>query len=135
MQFNATNDIFDNNIVYAGARGLLVHFFTKLGASPVTLDHNLYYATAGAAKAQFDYGKRLYVGFANYRQATGQDAHSVFADPLFDRTAPPVLLDVMAGSPAFGLGAELGASVIGSADIAGAARVQDGAVTAGAYEQ
>lgn len=129
VQFNATNNIFDNNIVYAGPQSLLVHAFTKPGPAPTTLNHNLYDAAVGASHARFAYGGHLYVGFAKYQMGTGQDGQSLFADPLF---ASPGL-DVMSGSPAFGLGADL--ATIGSVDVAGAPRVQNGAVTAGAYEK
>lgn len=135
VQYNATNNVFYNNIAYAGAQALMVHAFTKPGASPTALDHNLYFSPKGADAGIFVYGDHTYLGFAKYQQGTAQDAHSLFADPLFQSVTAPVLLDVMSGSPAFGLGANLGAALIGDTDLAGNPRLQNGAVTTGAYEQ
>jgi hypothetical protein len=40
----------------------------------------------------------------------------------------------MSGSPAIGAGTNLGAAVVGTVDFAGNPRVQNGAISIGAYE-
>ncbi len=47
IQFNATNNVFENNILYAGAQGLLVNDFTTSSADPAQLDYNLYFLFSG----------------------------------------------------------------------------------------
>jgi len=131
IQYYATNNVFANNIVYAGAQGLFVHNFTTSEADPATLDYNLYYGT-GATEV-FQWNKVKYKGFSAYQAATGQDAHSLFADPLFVSTELPNL-DVQAGSPALGAGTDLG-SVVGLVDAIGNPRVIHGTISIGAYEQ
>ncbi len=136
IQFNATNDVFENNIVQAGQQGLLVNGYTKaVTSAPTVLDHNVYFSPLGATRSRFRLGGHSYTGFAKYQAGSGQDAHSVFADPLLQSATAPVMLEVRPGSPAFGLGANPGAAVTGAADAAGQPRVQDGGVTAGAYAQ
>ncbi len=134
IQFYATNNVFQNNIVYSTAQALFVHNFTSSETSPATLDNNLYFGGAGADAGIFQWDKTKHQGFASYQAATGQDSASAFADPLFQNLTVPDL-DLQAGSPAFAAGADLGANVIGGFDIAGHPRVANGEVTIGAYQQ
>ncbi|HEY1708671.1 MAG TPA: right-handed parallel beta-helix repeat-containing protein [Rhizomicrobium sp.] len=133
IQFNATNNLFENNILYAAAQSLLVNDFTTSTPDPATLDFNLYFAPAGA-KAHWNWQNHVYTGFAAYRTGSGQDVHSpAFADPDFiSLTAPN--LDVTAASPARGAGVLLDSSVLGTTDVSGNPRVKNGLVTLGAYE-
>ncbi len=133
IQFNATNNLFENNILYASAQGLLVNDFTTSTPDPATLDFNLYFSAAGA-QSQWNWQKHFYTGFASYRAATGQDVHSpAFSDPDFVSLVTPDL-DVTAASPARGAGVLLDASVLGAFDFAGNPRFKSGLVTLGAYE-
>lgn len=134
IQWYATNNLFENNIVYAGPQNLLVHNFTTSEAVPAALDHNLYFGPSGAAAALFQWDKTRYAGFTKYQMATGQDAHSVFADPLFISTTLPNL-GLQPDSPALNAGANLGAAIVGTADAAGNPRVVNGAISLGAYQQ
>lgn len=80
----------------------------------ITLDHNLYYSfvdqydTTAAETATFQYAGETYTGFDAYRAATGQDANSIFARPVFtdiyarDFSLAPGSPGVDAGSPVFG---------------------------------
>ena len=68
IQFYATNNVFENNIVYAGAQGLFVHNFTKSEADPALLDYNLYYGTGASVVFQWD--KVHYKRFAAYQAAS-----------------------------------------------------------------
>jgi hypothetical protein len=135
IQFNAANNVFENNVVYASAQGLMVHGFVKGDVAPAALDYNVHFSPLGAGKSAWQWERTRYAGFAAYLKGSGQDGHSVFADPLFDSASAPVWLDVMMGSPAVGAGADLGAAVLGSVDFAGNPRVVGGAVTVGAFEE
>jgi hypothetical protein len=135
IQFHATNNVFANNIVYAGPQGLVVNNFTDSEPDPATLDYNLYDFPAGASKAQFVWEHKNYTGYAAYLAGSGQDAHSAFADPLFVNLTRPDL-DVQSGSPAIGAGEFLAQDIIGAYDYAGNPRVgPNNAVTQGAYQQ
>ena len=136
IQYNATNNIFENNIVYASRQGLMVHNYTTNASAPAVLDYNLYFSMLGAAKSVWQWNKTRYSGYAKYLTGSGQDAHDpAFSDPLFDSVVAPPLLDVMPGSPAIGAGVNLGPAVIGTVDFAGNPRVINGVVNIGAYEQ
>lgn len=134
IQWYAQNNIFENNIVYAGPQGLMLHNFTTSEATPATLDYNLYYLPAGAAHAAFVWDHTRYVGYGTYTAATGQDAHSLFADPQFvDLNAPN--LDISTASPAVNAGIVLPPDEIGTFDVAGNPRVgSNGKIAIGAYQ-
>jgi hypothetical protein len=97
----------------------------------------VYYDTAGAAGALFDWQSKSLAGFSAYRTASGQEAHSQFADPLYvNITTAPYNFDLASGSPAINAGANLGANTVGVLDYAGNGRVNgSGQINAGAYEQ
>jgi hypothetical protein len=86
MQFNMTNNLFENNIVYAGSRCLLTS--SKSGpldghTPAVSMDYNLYYCVSGSEASKWGWFSASYIGFANYVKASGNDRHSRFADPRF----------------------------------------------------
>jgi hypothetical protein len=136
VQFNATNNIFENNILYAGAQGLVINDFTDSSPDPSLVDYNLYFASAGAKKAVFNWQKHKYKGYAAYLTASGNDVDSpAFSDPQFLSIGTPPNLDISAGSPARNVGAILGGAVAGAYDFAGATRVVGGNTNLGAYEQ
>jgi hypothetical protein len=134
IQWHATNNLFENNIVYAGPQGLMVNNFTTSEPHPAKLNYNLYYLPAGATKALFIWNHKHYNGYAAYLAGSGQDAHSNFANPLFANGDGPDL-DVQSGSPAIGAGIVLPPDVIGTVDIAGNPRVANNLLTIGAWEQ
>ncbi len=133
VQFYATNNIFKNNIVYATSQGLLINNYTKSEASPVDVDYNVYYSSAGA-NSQWIWEKKAYTGFAAYQAGSGEDAHSYFADPEFLSITTPNL-HVKAGSVAVNDGINLGSAVVGTTDYAGNPRVKGSNIDIGAYEQ
>ena len=136
IQFNATNNIFENNIVYAGPQALMLNDFTDSTPAPASLDHNLYFSAKGANKSVWVWQKKSHAGYGNYQRASKQDVHSpAFSDPQFLSTGVPPNLDIANGSPAWGIGAALGTNVTGTVDFAGNPRVQSGAINLGAYEQ
>ena len=86
MQFNMRNNVFENNIVYAGSKCLMT--VSKSGPAndktpAVTLDHNVYYCAAGAEASIWGWFPANYSGFESYRKAAGNERNSRFADPRF----------------------------------------------------
>jgi hypothetical protein len=137
IQYHATNNTIFNNIINAGPTNVLIDDFTNSVPNPASLDHNLYFATVGAAGSLWNWQSKAITGYTNYQAASGQDAHSPFADPQFDNisTLPPNL-DVMSSSPAVNAGINLGVNTVGVLDFAGNPRVNgSGQINIGAYEQ
>jgi hypothetical protein len=79
VQYRATGITFENNVVYAGAGGIFLNGYVP--NSGVTLDHNDYYTTSSTT--QFVLNNSSYASFAKYRQATGQEQNSAFANPAY----------------------------------------------------
>lgn len=134
IQYYATNNIFENNIVNATSQNLFLHSFTTSEPEPAVLDYNLYFSAMGATAGIWEWNHTRYKGFAAYQAATGQDAHSIFANPLFLSTTTPDL-QVESSSPAVNAGNNLGPTVVGTLDFAGNPRVEGPAIDIGAYEQ
>ena len=85
MQWNMTDDIFANNIVYAGSACLfsLTRSKAEKDRRPVTIDHNLYYCAAGPQASRWAAASDTVSGFDKYVQSTGNDSHSHFSNPFF----------------------------------------------------
>ena len=103
---------FENNLVYSTTPAMTN---TSTG---ITFDHNLYYTTANAAPS-FDYNGTTYTGLAAYQSGTGQDAHSLVADPLLNLAGdhgigfPTLDYTLAPRSPAFGAGTDVCSGVTG----------------------
>ena len=136
IQYNATNNTIKNNVIYATTQGLMINDFTSSTPSPAVLDFNLYFTTKGATGSTWNWQHSFLTGYSTYQAASGQDAHSPFADPQFlNISSLPPNLDIASTSPAVGAGTDLGSSVEGILDFAGNPRVQNGKINMGAYEQ
>jgi len=139
IQYHATNNTVENNIFddYTLSSKYLVYDYTSSSPSPAVLDYNVEYDTAGASGALFDWQGKTITGFSAYKTASGQEAHSQFADPLYvNITTPPYNFDVASGSPALNAGTNLGVNIVGVLDYAGNPRVNgSGQINVGAYEQ
>ncbi|PYX29114.1 MAG: DUF5123 domain-containing protein [Acidobacteria bacterium] len=134
IQYHATNNVFKNNIVDAGAQALAIHNFTTSVANPADVDYNLYFSASGATGTVFVWNGKTYTGITAYQSGTGKDGNAKFADPQFLNTTTPDL-HVQSTSPAVNAGINLGSAVVGTVDFAGNPRVQGSNIDIGGYEQ
>ncbi|MGB2890168.1 MAG: DUF1565 domain-containing protein [Candidatus Acidiferrales bacterium] len=136
IQYYATNNIFENNILYADSQGLFVYNYTKSEPHPATLDYNLYYSTVGASNGNWTWQATTYTGYSSYLSKTGNHSHSPpFSDPQFISLGTPPNLDIKSTSPAVNAGVNFGTDIVGTEDFAGNQRVDNGLINIGAYEQ
>ncbi|MBB3127216.1 hypothetical protein FHS19_001870 [Paenibacillus rhizosphaerae] len=130
VQYDTQNNVIRNNIFVASSTDVLIYNeYTKNSGNVV--DYNLYFAPGGSSDATWTWKNKEYTGYAAYKKGTGNDAHSVFADPLLVNPAAGDL-HLKTGSPAMDKG--LTDSDIGSLDIDGQPRAQGGGVNIGADE-
>ena len=135
MQWNMSDDVFANNIVYAGQRCLMSLTKTEVDKTqpPVLIDHNIYFCDAGAEASTWARASGAMKGFENYVHSTGNDEHSRFLDPHFvDAAAHDFHLQP--GSPALGAGTIYGLTV-GDFDLDGSPRVSSGKIDVGCYQK
>jgi len=114
-------------------------------APPATANWNLYYSTAGYVKGTSIKwaGVSSYANYSAYQTATGEDANSPNANPLFDKiNSTPPNLDIESNSPAIDTGGTgltcsqgwcNGSSIYGSTDYAGNPRFNGAEINIGAY--
>jgi len=135
IQFHATENVFENNILFATEQALLVNSFTKSTPDPATLDYNLYFSPVAASKATWNWVGKTYTGYSAYLAETGNDTHSPpYSNPKF--VDQGILnFDIKGASPAENAGANLGAAAVGTLDFAGNPRVENGLINIGAYEK
>jgi hypothetical protein len=134
MQWNMSDNIFENNIVYAGPRCLMTVNKSKFDTNqpPVTIDHNLYYCDSGSKASTWIESSAHLTGFENYVQATGNDRHSRFLDPDFVVSSTKDF-HLRPDSPAIAAGTIDGLPV-GKLDIEGSPRVKSGHIDIGCYQ-
>ena len=156
---SAQGNIYENNIVYAGAYDTWIFSyapFTKMyPAPPATLNWNLYNSAAGYMEGTSIWWGNVsrFKSFSNWQIRSGEDANSVNTDPLFVNLedAPPNF-DTLPSSPAVGggstsLSCSVGwcdpdgsspNSIYGSTDFLGNRRTHDSGIDIdidiGAYE-
>lgn len=138
IQWHATNNTVENNIMDNSSLNFyLVYDYTSSVPHPALLDHNDYFSASGASGSRWEWQGKPMQGFSNYQAASGQDAHSLFADPRYDKTsAEPFNFDIPANSPAANAGVNLGVNVVGVRDFAGNPRVNaKGQISMGAFQQ
>ena len=134
MQWNMADDIFANNIVYAGARCLITLNRSQVDKNhpPVAIDHNLYYCASGAKASTWVETSGTVTGFDKYVESTGHDHHSRFLDPHFvDATKD---FHLQSDSPAIAAGTTDGVPV-GELDLEGSPRVKSGNIDIGCYQR
>ena len=134
MQWNMADDIFANNIVYAGPRCLIAVNKSQLDKDhpPVTIDHNIYYCTSGSNASTWEESSAHLTGFESYVRTTANDRHSRFLDPHF---VDPATNDfhLRSDSPAIAAGSTEGFPV-GELDLEGSPRVKSGKIDIGCYQ-
>jgi Right handed beta helix region len=135
MQYNMEDDVFKNNIVYAGARCLVAVNKTSVAAnaSPVSVDYNLYYCASGSGASEWKEYPATVKGFEKYVQSTGNDRHSHFSDPHF---VDPAGKDfhLRSDSPAITAGTNAGLPV-GEKDLDGSPRTKSEGIDVGCYQK
>ena len=119
-------NIFENNIVYAGTFNSWIYSFVPATSTypspPATVNWNLYFSAAGYAPGtSIDWaGVSSYKDYAAYQRATGEDADSGNANPLFvNLGATPSDFDIAASSPAVNAGSISLSCSVGWCDPAG----------------
>jgi hypothetical protein len=134
MQWNMTDNMFANNIVYAGPRCLITLNKAQVDKSqpPAAIDHNLYYCAAGTKASTWAGTSATVTGFDKYVESTGNDRHSHFLDPHFVDASKDFHL--RSDSPALAAGTTDGVPV-GELDLEGSPRVTSGKVDIGCYQR
>jgi hypothetical protein len=135
MQWNMADNIFANNIVYAGAHCLIALNRSQVDKKqpPAVIDHNLYYCASGAKASIWKEFSATATGFDKYVHSTGNDRHSRFLDPHF-ADAGAKDFHLRSDSPALAAGTTDGVPV-GEQDLEGAARVKSGNIDIGCYQR
>jgi len=135
MQWNMADNIFANNIVYAGARCLMVlnRSQAERNQPPAAIDHNLYYCASGAKASTWIETPATVTGFDKYVESTENDRHSSFMDPHFVDPAAGNF-HLQSDSPALAAGTTDGIPV-GDLDLEGSPRVKSGKLDAGCYQR
>jgi len=135
MQWNMEDNLFANNIVYAGPRCLMTLTKSQIDRNhpPVTIDHNLYYCVSGSKASNWKETSVNITGFDKYVQSTGNDRGSRFLDPHFvDASAQDFHL--RSDSPAIAAGVRDGLP-LGELDLEGSPRVKSANIDIGCYQR
>lgn len=131
LQYKVTNCTFKNNILQANAQNLLIG--NPFGNSGNVVDYNLYFAPGGLANSEWQWKNAYRTGFSAYKTFSGNDAHSLFANPQFVGAAA-LDFHLAATSPALNAGDPAFAAGASETDFDGAARLQGARVDLGAFE-
>ena len=115
VQFDTRGNLIANNVIVAGASAIFVENPYEENVDNV-LDANLYYALDGSSDGTWQWKGADYGDFDTWRSRSGNDRHSMFADPGF---VDPAAQDfsLVASSPAVDAGVL--AATSGSTDLAG----------------
>jgi len=135
MQWNMSDNVFENNIVYAGLRCLFTLTRTRVDKKqpPAVIDHNLYYCASGASASTWAAASATVTGFDKYVKSTENDRHSRFLGPQFvDAAAHDFRLQ--SESPALAAGTTE-AIPVGELDLEGSPRVKSGKIDIGCYQR
>jgi hypothetical protein len=109
-------NIFANNIVVSTVPWMVN------GGSGLELDYNQYWLD-GDGVPFFSFDQSYYLGFEEYQNLSGNDTHSIFADPMLNNPtyheigAPEEAFTLQADSPAIDAGVDLG--LMGEGDFFG----------------
>ena len=135
MQWNMSDNVFVNNIVYAGPRCLMTLIKSQVDKKmpPAVIDYNVYYCASGAKASIWVGGSAAVTGFDKYVDATEDDRHSNFVDPRF---VDPGKKDfhLQSDSPAIEAGTTDNVPT-GELDLEGFPRVKSGKIDIGCYQR
>jgi Bacterial Ig-like domain (group 3)/Protein of unknown function (DUF1565) len=152
---SAQRNIYENNVVYAGAYNTWIFSYVPFSAShpapPATLNWNLYNSAAGYVEGTSIWwgNNSTYTSFSNWQSSSREDANSLNTDPLLvDLGATPPNFDTMPSSPAVDTGSTSVScgvgwcdpngsspdSIYGSTDFLGNPRTNGSNIDIGAYE-
>jgi hypothetical protein len=82
LQYDTRTNAFTHNIVVANSQNLLIgNQFSQNKSNLV--DWNLYFAPGGTNGSNWQWKKTTYATFTAWQAGTGNDPHSLFADPKF----------------------------------------------------
>lgn len=134
VQYHASNNTIRNNIFSATGQNVLISWDTNNTASlNNALDYNLYFCPGSVNNVQFTWQDKTYTTYAGFVAGSGQDADSLFANPLFVNTTT-YDLHLSSNSPAVNRGDPGFVPGSGEVDIDGDPRVLGGRVDIGADE-
>jgi hypothetical protein len=128
------DNIVKNNIIYTSSQNIPVtNPFGITNAYNNTFDYNLYFTPGGANNSTWNWNNKDFANFAAYKTASGQDAHSIFANPLFVNLT---LFDIhlQDASPAVDGGDSAYVPATGEKDLYGDTRLSGAGVDIGASE-
>ena len=130
FQENTSNNTVVNNLIYALPGRALVHKSSTTGSGN-EVDYNLYHRPDGENSRSWKWDGHSYKTWDSYKEMTGLDDHSIFADPQFADLGRDILLSssspaIHRGTEAFTKGAEL--------DFYGSARRRGTAIDIGATQ-
>ncbi len=130
VQFDTRGNVIENNIFSANPQNLLMmNAYTENSGNRV--DHNVYFSPGGPNHSTWQWKDVTYKSFDAYRKGSGNDQHSIFADPRFVDPASGNFR-LQASSPAIDAGAFLPQA--GTQDLVGVNRAENGSIDVGAYE-
>jgi hypothetical protein len=135
MQWNMADNIFANNIVYAGPRCLFTLTRTQVDKNQplAVIDHNLYFCADGSKASTWTGVSATVTGFDKYVASTENDRHSQFVDPHFVDAAAKNF-HLQPDSPALSAGTPVQLPV-GDLDLEGSPRVKSGKIDIGCYQR
>jgi hypothetical protein len=132
LQFDTRTNTFTHNIVVANSQNLLIGN-PFLQNTNNLVDWNLYFAPDGTNGSTWQWKKTSYSSFAAWQSGTGNDAHSLFADPKFVGELTNNF-HLSTNSPALNAGDTNFVAAPGETDIDSQSRVSGGRTDIGADE-
>jgi len=134
VQYNTSNLDVRNNIFIAGSEKVFV-IINNGNNSGITLDYNLYFSSAATNpnNSEWIWNGAFRGSFNNWRSTTGQDAHSLYNNPLFS-DYPMSDFSLSATSPAVDKGDPAYQPSPGETDVLGNPRISGNRIDIGAYE-
>lgn len=130
FQENNRNNVIVNNLIYGLPGKAMVYKSNSSGYGNV-IDYNLYYRPDGADGRSWRWEGKSYKTWDQFKQATGHDTHSIFADPKFVDFGEDIRL--VSSSPAIDRGTEA-YSTKSEHDFYGFARIQGSTIDIGVTE-